>query len=100
MILLLGAKGYVGQAFVGALQERGIEFRGCSRMEFDYTRFDILLELLRKQKPEFVISAAGYTGKPKVDACETARADTLYSTIFRISEMTAPPDDGGGMVQV
>ena len=43
----------------------------------DYTRFDVLLEFLKTSRPEFVINAAGYTGKPNVDACEIARADTL-----------------------
>ena len=32
---------------------------------------------LRANQPEFVINAAGYTGKPNVDACEIAQADTL-----------------------
>jgi len=43
----------------------------------DYTRFDSLLEFLKSKKPEFVVNAAGYTGKPNVDACEIAKADTL-----------------------
>lgn len=77
MIVLLGAKGYIGQAFAEALQERGWAFRPVSRAEADYTRFDVLLDLLKRDAPEFVVSAAGYTGKPNVDACETAKADTL-----------------------
>jgi len=43
----------------------------------DYTRFDLLLELLRARRPRFLINAAGYTGKPNVDACESDRAGTL-----------------------
>ena len=83
MIILLGASGYVGQAFSKILQQRGKSFLAFSRSEIDYTRFDVLLEVLRKQKPEFVINAAGYTGKPNVDACETARAETLQgNTLF------------------
>jgi dTDP-4-dehydrorhamnose reductase len=77
MILLLGASGYIGQAFTRELQRRGRKFVPLSRRETDYTRFDVLLEFLREQKPEYVINAAGYTGKPNVDACELARADTL-----------------------
>ena len=83
MILLLGATGYVGQAFARALTERSMAFRSISRSELDYTRFNLLLELLRRLKPEFLINAAGYTGKPNVDACELARADTLAgNTLF------------------
>jgi dTDP-4-dehydrorhamnose reductase len=77
MILLLGATGYIGQSFAGELAKRNEPFVALSRKELDYTRFDLLLNHLRRTKPEFVVNAAGYTGKPNVDACETARADTL-----------------------
>jgi dTDP-4-dehydrorhamnose reductase len=83
MILLLGASGYIGQAFAEALRESSEDFRALARREIDYTRFDCLLDLLRKNKPQFLINAAGYTGKPNVDACEIARADTLAgNTLF------------------
>ena len=77
MIAILGASGYIGQAFARELQCRKLPFIPLSRKETDYTRFDKLLNFLKAKKPEFVINAAGYTGKPNVDACETARADTL-----------------------
>lgn len=77
MILLLGATGYIGQAFVTELIRRGVPFRAVSRREVDYTRFEPLLALLREAQPEFLINCAGYTGKPNVDACEAAKADTL-----------------------
>lgn len=77
MILLLGATGYIGEAFARELQRRGQQFTALSRKETDYANFDVLLKFLQRTKPEFVANAAGYTGKPNVDACETARADTL-----------------------
>lgn len=77
MILLLGASGYIGQAFAQVLRQRGWDFTSVSRKDTDYTRFPILLDLLKRMKPKFLINSAGYTGKPNVDACETARADTL-----------------------
>jgi dTDP-4-dehydrorhamnose reductase len=77
MILLLGASGYIGQAFGRELRRRQWPFTALSRKEVDYNRFEVLLEFLKKNKPEFVVNAAGYTGKPNVDACETAQADTL-----------------------
>ncbi|MDE3069076.1 MAG: sugar nucleotide-binding protein, partial [Verrucomicrobiota bacterium] len=77
MILLLGATGYIGTAFASELQRRGTAFVPLARNQLDYTRFDVLFPFLASRKPEFVINAAGYTGKPNVDACETARADTL-----------------------
>src|SRR5579871_1424953 len=77
MILLLGATGYIGEAFANELRRRKQPFTALSRKQTDYSQFEILLRYLRAEKPEFVISAAGYTGKPNVDACEIARADTL-----------------------
>lgn len=83
MILLLGASGYIGEAFVQALRQRGRSFITLSRKEVDYTRFETLLKFLREKKPDFLINAAGYTGKPNVDACEQAKADTLAgNTLF------------------
>jgi len=77
MILLLGASGYIGEAFAKELQRRKEEFLPLSRKQVDYTRFDLLLEFLKTKKPAFVVNAAGYTGKPNVDACELHKADTL-----------------------
>jgi dTDP-4-dehydrorhamnose reductase len=77
MILLLGASGYIGEAFAKELQRRKKDFLPLARKQTDYTRFDLLLEFLQAKKPEFVINAAGYTGKPNVDACELHKADTL-----------------------
>jgi UDP-glucose 4,6-dehydratase len=77
MILLFGASGYIGEAFARELQRRKWPFTPVPRKDVDYTRFDVLMGFLKKSKPEFVINAAGYTGKPNVDACEIAKADTL-----------------------
>jgi dTDP-4-dehydrorhamnose reductase len=77
MILLLGASGYIGEAFAKELRRRKTDFVPLARKQMDYTRFDTLLEFLEAKKPEFVINAAGYTGKPNVDACELDKAGTL-----------------------
>ena len=77
MILLLGATGYIGQAFKNELEARGWKHRSISRSEVDYSQFAPLMELLRSTGPSFVVNAAGFTGKPNVDACEKQRAETL-----------------------
>src|SRR5208282_4128452 len=83
MILLLGASGYIGEAFARELAQRKKDFTPLPRKQVDYTRFDALLEFLKTKKPAFVINAAGYTGKPNVDACELHKADTLQgNTLF------------------
>jgi dTDP-4-dehydrorhamnose reductase len=83
MIVLLGATGYIGQQFAVTLLERGVPFVAPIRSKCDYTRFEVLLEYLRTNKAEFAINAAGYTGKPNVDACENDWAGTLNgNTLF------------------
>jgi dTDP-4-dehydrorhamnose reductase len=77
MIILLGGTGYIGQQFVRTLQERGIPFVAPSRSEIDYTQFPVLRAFIEKNRPQFLVNAAGYTGKPNVDACEKNWADTL-----------------------
>ena len=82
MVLLLGASGYIGEAFAKELQRRKADFIPLARKQVDYTRFDALLEFLKTKKPEFVINAAGYTGKPNVDACELDKAGTLAGNVL------------------
>ena len=77
MIALLGGTGYIGRQFAAAQGRQGLPFVAPSRSDVDYTRFGVLLEFLGRTKPDFLINAAGYTGKPNVDACESNRADTL-----------------------
>jgi UDP-glucose 4,6-dehydratase len=86
MILLLGSTGYIGSAFAAELELANTPFYALSRKELDYTRFDLLSKHLQEHRPKFVINAAGYTGRPNVDACESARAETLQgNTLFPLS---------------
>jgi dTDP-4-dehydrorhamnose reductase len=78
MIYLLGGSGYVGHAYQTHLAKKGIPFRNLRRAEIDYTNPAVLREELRRDKPEFLINAAGYTGKPNVDACELHKAECLF----------------------
>ena len=77
MIYLLGGSGYVGKAYQALLAGRGVPHRTLSRAEADYAQPSVLRDLLRRDRPEFLINAAGYTGKPNVDACEVHRAECL-----------------------
>ncbi|HZZ18103.1 MAG TPA: sugar nucleotide-binding protein [Opitutaceae bacterium] len=77
MIYLLGGSGYVGQAYQALLKRRGIAFRNLKRAELDYADADTLSADLKRERPEFLINAAGYTGKPNVDACELHKTECL-----------------------
>jgi len=77
MIYLLGGSGYVGQAYQALLAGKGIPFRNVRRADLDYTDAATLRDALRRDRPEFLINAAGYTGKPNVDACEVHKSECL-----------------------
>ena len=77
MILLLGGNGYVGNAIQKNLTGRGLPFTVASRASSDYSSLPVLVKMLRELRPEFLINAAGYTGKPNVDACEIHRTECL-----------------------
>jgi len=77
MILLLGGTGYVGGAVQKNLIARGLPFVVASRSSNDYSSRDELVKLLRDVRPEFLIDAAGCTGRPNVDACEIHRTECL-----------------------
>ena len=77
MILLLGGNGYVGNAIQKNLTGRGLPFIVASRASSDYSNAHVLVKMLSELRPEFLINAAGYTGKPNVDACEIHRTECL-----------------------
>lgn len=92
MILLLGASGYVGQAFQRLLARQGLPYAALSRSDVDYGNPAELLRVLREMRPQFLINSAGYTGKPNVDACEVHKAECLLGNAVlpgRIAEACA-----------
>ncbi len=92
MIYLLGGSGYVGHAYQALLTRKGIPFRNLRRADCDYSQTAVLTDLLRREKPDFLINAAGYTGKPNVDACELHKAECLFGNAVlpgRIAEACA-----------
>ena len=119
MILLLGGSGYVGSAFRDLLARGGVAHRSVSRRECDYTQVEPLAALIRDAKATFLINAAGYTGRPNVDACERDKAACLAGNavlpgvIREACERTSLPwghvssgciytgarDDGGGFTE-
>jgi dTDP-4-dehydrorhamnose reductase len=77
MIVLLGGSGYVGGAFRQYFEQRGLACRSISRRELNYGEVAPLASFLREVRPKFLICAAGYTGKPNVDACEVHKMECL-----------------------
>ena len=81
MIWILGASGYIGEALVAEARRQKLPFRPVARHELDYADFRTLVTALSKDKPDFVINAGGFTGKPNVDACEKFKAETIAGNV-------------------
>ncbi len=97
MILLLGASGFLGRAFAGALVQRGQDFTPLSRRALDYSRFDLLFDFVRRTRPRFIINAAGVVGRHDLEQCDSAREETLAAntllpqTVARVCRLTRTP---------
>jgi dTDP-4-dehydrorhamnose reductase len=96
MIFLLGASGYIGQAFGKEMIQRGIPFRPVARKDINYADYQVLRTTLQKEKPEFVINAGGFTGKPNVDACENQRGETIAGNVT-LAQTVAQACDAAGV---
>ncbi|MEC8554298.1 MAG: sugar nucleotide-binding protein [Planctomycetota bacterium] len=77
MVIILGASGYVGNAFCRMFDAQSLTYQPVSRKEINYTCADTLYNFLKECRPNFLINCAGYTGKPNVDACEMHKAECL-----------------------
>ena len=95
MIWILGASGYIGEAFVAEAKKRKLDYRSLSRRNLDYTDFRTLLGALKKEKPDFVVNAAWFTGKPNVDACENQKGETIAGNVTLAQTVAAACDVAG-----
>ncbi|MDO8649327.1 MAG: sugar nucleotide-binding protein [Candidatus Peregrinibacteria bacterium] len=73
-ILVFGAKGYLGSQFL-------TRFPGAVASDVDIADQKEIERVLDAEKPDAVINAAGKTGKPNVDWCETHKEETLRSNV-------------------
>ena len=83
MIILLGGNGYIGSEFRRQLTEMDIPFRSLSRAQgLDYYVVESLTRELESSGASFLINAAGYTGRPNVDACEKDKEACVYGNVI------------------
>ena len=79
MFIVLGKTGYLGAKASLLFKDNFNDVIPLSRAELDYTDASKLKEFLRSKKPSFLFNAAGFTGKPNVDACESAKYECLQA---------------------
>ena len=77
MIALLGSTGYVGECFKQHLQRQNLDFITLGRSDTAGYHVDQLTAKLKQEGVDFLICAAGFTGKPNVDACEIQKSQCL-----------------------
>jgi len=79
-IILVGASGFIGLEYVKYFIKNNIPYITFSRITLNSPdQLFYNLQLHKKYNNQiFLINAAGYTGKPNVDACEDNKAECLY----------------------
>jgi len=77
MFVVLGASGFVGSILVHHLKLNSYPCIGLNRNSIVLKNEKDLADCLKGLKPSFILNAAGFTGKPNVDACESAKYECL-----------------------
>jgi dTDP-4-dehydrorhamnose reductase len=78
-IILVGGSGYVGTAYQAYFNAHNIPFITLSHSSLNLCDKDAVLHTFKELKPNFVLNAAGYTGKPNVDAAELEKTRCLLA---------------------
>ena len=82
-VLLLGGSGYMGKAFNKELIKRGYKIYSPSLSNLDYCDFNTLEQYVETLGGiDFMINAAGFTGKPNVEQCEIRRDETIKGNLI------------------
>ena len=80
-IVILGCTGYVGSRFYMSALHRRHTVDVITRQSANAADYKNLKDVLSVLNPDFVINAAGYTGKPNVDACELNKDETIIGNV-------------------
>lgn len=76
MYLILGKNGYVGNTLIN-IHSASTNMISLGRDDLDYYNKSLLSKFIIDNKINFLINAAGFTGKPNVDACELTKSECL-----------------------
>lgn len=76
--LIYGRTGWIGGLLGKLCEKQGISYEyGCGRLE---DRSQLLADI-KLVKPTYVFNAAGVTGRPNVDWCESHRTETISTNV-------------------
>ncbi len=76
-IAILGGSGYVGSRIVAAFQRSNFECTVARRSHVAYYDVSALSQWMVREHISFLVNAAGFTGRPNVDACEIQKTECL-----------------------
>ena len=76
-IAILGSGGFIGRFIQHLLQAHELDYVKCISSEINILNPLVLLTFLADKEVTHLINAAGFTGKPNVDACESAKYECL-----------------------
>lgn len=92
-IVLIGRTGYVGSRYLQYFKEKNISHISIPERKAvsgDYVAY--INDFLKDTGPCFVLNAAGYTGKPNVDACEDHKDECVEGNVifpYRLAKICA-----------
>ena len=76
-IAILSSSGFIARSMQQLLHSHEIGFVKCISSELNIYSPKVLCAFLRNKKVTHLINAAGFTGKPNVDACESTKYECL-----------------------
>lgn len=85
-IILFGASGYIGSEFVKQMVHKQIPFisiKNSKNVDYHYLKKNII-----PNQDYIFVNAAGFTGKPNVDTCESHRSETIAGNILLSATLT------------
>jgi len=89
-------KGVVfGTGFLGKRLAEHLGYDATPRSKVDLLDARALEDFLESQSPDVVINAAGRTGRPNIDWCETNRLETFKSNVIAAMNLAAACSERG-----
>ena len=80
-VLVFGSSGYIGNEFIHQLSTSTCVSVHAAPPHGTMKSFRAVYDVIRSLRPDLVVNAAGYTGKPNVDACESNKSKCIHGNI-------------------